>query len=108
MTLQKIQPQLLALSSEEKTKAMQLLADSLKGNWPGIQKTPGVMGGEACIRQTRIPVWLLVSLRQQGATEAYLLEDYPTLSAADLANAWLYANNNSEEIASVIQRQEAA
>lgn len=60
------------------------------------------MGGDACIRQTRIPVWLLVSLRQQGATEAYLLEDYPTLTAADLVNAWLYADTHSEEIEAAI------
>ena len=29
-----------------------------------IQKTPGVSGGYACVRNTRIPVWTLVSLRQ--------------------------------------------
>ena len=28
-----------------------------------IQKTPGVCGGYACVRQTRIPVWTLVSFR---------------------------------------------
>jgi uncharacterized protein (DUF433 family) len=27
-----------------------------------VQKTSGVCGGEACIRDTRIMVWLLVSL----------------------------------------------
>ena len=62
------------------------------------------MGGDACIRQTRIPVWLLVSLRQQGATEAYLLEDYPTLTAADLVNAWLYGDTHSDEIEAAIAR----
>ncbi|MCU0542788.1 MAG: DUF433 domain-containing protein [Oscillatoriaceae cyanobacterium Prado104] len=68
-TLKELQPQLLALSPEEKAQAIQLLAQSLSNIWLGIQKTPGVMGGEACIRQTRIPVWLLVSYRRQGASD---------------------------------------
>ena len=33
---------------------------------PGIEKTPGVCGGDPCIRQTRIPVWLLEQLRRLG------------------------------------------
>ncbi|NEQ30703.1 MAG: DUF433 domain-containing protein [Leptolyngbya sp. SIO4C5] len=108
MTLQQLQAQLLALSVEEKAQTIQLLVASLSGTWVGIEKTPGVMGGDACIRQTRIPVWLLVSLRGQGATEADLLEDYPGLTAQDLTNAWLYAEVNSNEIEAAIQRQAAA
>lgn len=108
ITLKELQPQLLALSVEEKAQAIQILAASLSSVWVGIEKTPGVMGGDACIRQSRIPVWLLVSLRRQGASEAYLLEDYPTLTAADLVNTWLYAEAYPEEIAAAITRQEAA
>lgn len=108
MTLQELQPQLLALSPAEKAKAIAILAASLSSEWEGIEKTPNVMGGDACIRQTRIPVWLLVSLRHQGASEAYLLEDYPTLTAADLVNAWRYADAFPDEIAVAINRQEAA
>ena len=108
MTLQQIQPQLLALSSADKAQAIQLLVASLSGTWQGIEKTPDVMGGDACIRETCIPVWLLFSLRQQGATDAYLLEDYPDLTASDLASAWLYAEAHIDEIESAIHRQEAA
>jgi uncharacterized protein (DUF433 family) len=108
MTLKELQTQLLALSTEEKAQAIQILAASLSNVWTGIEKTPGVMGGDACIRQTRIPIWLLVSLRNQGASEAYLLEDYPTLTAADLVNAWVYADTHPEEIEAAIARQEAA
>ncbi len=108
MTLKELQSQLLALSLEEKAQAIQILVASLSNRWISIEKTPGVMGGDACIRQTRIPVWLLVSLRTQGASEAYLLQDYPTLTAADLVNAWLYAEANPEEIEAAIARQEAA
>jgi uncharacterized protein (DUF433 family) len=108
MTLKELQPQLLALSPEEKTEAIQLLTVSLGDGWAGIEKTLGVMGGDACIRQTRIPVWLLVSLRNQGASEVYLLEDYPTLTATDLVNAWRYAEVFPNEIEAAIARQEAA
>lgn len=106
--LKSLQPQLLALSPQEKNQAIQILIASLTDTWIGIEKNPGVMGGDACIRQTRIPIWLLVSLRQQGATETYLLEDYPDLTASDLANAWTYADAHPQEIAIAIQRQEAA
>jgi len=34
-----------------------------------VKKTPGVAGGHACIRNTRIAVWTLVSLSQQGMGE---------------------------------------
>lgn len=108
MTLKELQSQLLALSPEERAETMQILAASLSNRWIGIEKTPGVMGGDACIRQTRIPVWLLVSLRRQGASEAYLLEDYPTLTATDLVNAWHYAAAFASEIEAAIARQEAA
>jgi uncharacterized protein (DUF433 family) len=108
MTLKELQPQLMALSPEDKAQAIQLLQSGLNQPASGIQKTPGVMGGDACIRQTRIPVWLLVSLRQQGASESYILEDYPTLTAADLVNAWYYAEHHTGEVQTALDRQEAA
>ena len=71
-----------------------------------IQKTPGVIGGEACIRKTRIPVWLLVSYRCQGASDAHILEGYPDLSAADLVNAFSYADTHFDEIETAIRQNE--
>jgi uncharacterized protein (DUF433 family) len=76
------------------------------GMEPAINKTPGVVGGDACIRRTRIPVWLLVSLRELGADDAKLLEAYPTLTPADLAEAWKYHAAHPDEIARAIQEQE--
>jgi len=73
-----------------------------------ITKIPGVMGGDACIANTRLPVWLFVSLRQQGATDADLLEAYPHLSVSDLANVWNYADAHAAEIAIALQEQAAA
>ena len=63
-----------------------------------IQKTPGVSGGHACVRNTRIAVWTLASLRQQGATEQELLKNYPGLSLEDLTAVWSYYYNNKSEI----------
>ncbi len=73
---------------------------------PGIEKNEGVMGGAACIRQTRIPVWLLYRARQLGLSEAELLESYPGLTAADLVNAWNYAELHTAEIESLIEANE--
>ena len=61
MTPKELPPKLLALTPEDKAQAIELLAQSLIKFWLGIQKTPGLCGGDACIRQTRIPVWVLVN-----------------------------------------------
>ena len=63
-----------------------------------VQKTPDVCGGDACIRNTRIMVWLLVSFRRQGMTDEELLYNYPGLTLDDLAVAWEYAEQHPEEI----------
>ena len=72
----------------------------------GIEKNESVMGGTACIRKTRIPVWLLYRSRQLGLSEADLLKSYPGLTAEDLVNAWNYAELNLEEIESQITANE--
>ena len=64
-----------------------------------IQKTPGVIGGDACIRNTRIAVWMLVEARRLGFTDAELLQRYdPPLTEQELAAAWRYAEQHHEEI----------
>ena len=70
-----------------------------------IRKTPGVCGGSACVRETRIPVWTLWRLRELGRGDAQLLDDYPSLTPQDLAAAWDYARLNSDEIRTAIDRQ---
>jgi len=65
---------------------------------PPIQKTPGVCGGDARIRSTRIPVWLLVLNRRFGRADADVLRSYPTLTEADLDAAWEYYRNNPIEV----------
>lgn len=108
MTLQDLEFQLLALPAGEKAMAIQLLAQSLGNPWSRIEKTPGVCGGSACIASTRIPIWGLVEAHRDGYSDADLLASYPTLTASDLANAWIYAAAYDEEIEAAIQANEAA
>lgn len=108
MTLQELETQLQALTPSERADAIQILTQTLSSRSQGITKTLGVMGGDACIANTRLPVWLFVNLRQQGATDAQLLEAYPYLTAADLVNVWAYADAHLEEIVSALREQEAA
>lgn len=65
---------------------------------PAVRSTEGVMGGDACIRNTRIPVWLLVSYKMQGLSDSELLANYPSLNASDLTSAWDYFAAHAEEI----------
>ena len=71
-----------------------------------IQKTPGICGGLARIYNTRIPVWTLVSLRQQGATEQELLSNYLSLTLGDLTAVWGYYYNHKSEIDQIIIEME--
>jgi len=93
--------------TEEEIKIVEGDLNSLLNSWQGIEKTLNVCGGDACIRNTRIPVWLLVSYQQQGLSDAKILEAYPTLNAVDLANAWIYAESHPQEIANAILENEA-
>ena len=73
---------------------------------PGIWKKPGLCGGDASIRGHRIPVWLLVSLRRQGATDAEILQDYPQLKLDDVTAAWTYYECYPDEIDRSIRENE--
>ena len=86
------------LSRNEKVELLQWLVKDLGDSFSGIESTPNVCGGSACIVRTRIPVWVLENARRQGVTESELLLDYPTLTAQDLANAWSYVRSHREEI----------
>lgn len=95
------------LSVSEKSRLLKKLAGELKGKFAGIEKTANVMGGAACVEQTRIPVWMLEQARQQGVREVELLLNYPILTALDLSNAWDYAEANAAEIEKAISENEA-
>ena len=75
---------------------------------PFVQKTPGVCGGDACIRKTRIPVWTLVQMHQLGLTDAEIGRSFSEpLSASDLGAAWAYFAVNAREIEDAIRDNEA-
>ena len=108
MTLKELEPHLFALTPAEKAQALKLLVLDVAHTWPGIEKTPGVAGGAACVVRTRIPVWVLEGYRRQGWSEARLLESFPTLRAADLVNAWAYAEAHLDEIDQAIRENAEA
>lgn len=107
-TLRDIERILPDLSRAEKAQLLEWVVRDLADASPGIESSPGVAGGEPCIAGTRIPVWLLEQARRLGTSEADLLQNYPTLRAEDLANAWSYVRTHREEIDQQIRANEAA
>ncbi len=108
MTIRELEPGLSRLSRAEKAELVRRWMQDIVNAWPGVEKTVGVAGGEACIMRTRIPVWALENYRRLGWSEATILENYPTLRAADLVNAWAYVDSHLEEIEKAIRDNEAA
>jgi uncharacterized protein (DUF433 family) len=96
------------LSRAEKARLLETLVRDLSGVYPGIEQTPGVVGGVARVAGTRVPVWTLIQYQRLGANDAELLRMYPALRAEDLANAWAYARAHAEEIEQQIQANETA
>lgn len=106
--LQEAERLLSKMTAAEKAQLLQWVAQDLANKFPGIEKTPDIVGGEARVVRTRVPVWLLVQARRQGLTEAQILESYPNLQAEDLANAWAYARAHPDEVDQQILENEAA
>ncbi len=72
-----------------------------------ISRTLGVVGGDACIRDTRIPVWTLVQLKKLGRSDRDLVLDFPGLTDSDLEAAWDYYRGHTVEIDQAIAAEEA-
>lgn len=72
-----------------------------------ISKRPGVCGGEACVRDSRITVWGLVAYRRLGMSDDRILEAVLGLTSPDLEAAWEYAAANEAEIERAIRENEA-
>jgi uncharacterized protein (DUF433 family) len=101
-----VQRLLPSLSRGEKAQVLKWVVQELGDDFPGIDSSPSVCGGDPCIARTRIPVWLLERYRRLGVTERDLLDSYPSLRAEDLANAWAFARIHSAEVDSQIQANE--
>ncbi|MEX2142616.1 MAG: DUF433 domain-containing protein [Pirellulales bacterium] len=106
--LEKIEELLSQMSRAEKAQLLQWIVRDLGDVFPGIESRPGVCGGEPCIADTRIPVWVLEQSRRLGISESDLLRSYPVLRAEDLTNAWAYVRAHSHEIEVQIVENEQA
>ncbi len=107
-TLEKVRTLITELSPTEKAQALQWLRHDLENEFPGIEQTPGVSGGEPCLVRTRIPVWLLVQARKLGSSDMQILQAYPSLRTEDLTNAWTYYEARQAEIEQQIAEHEMA
>lgn len=56
-----------------------------------VVEDPEVRGGEPCIRGTRIGVYEIASMLDQGASEDEILEGYPSLKPGQLELARIFA-----------------
>jgi uncharacterized protein (DUF433 family) len=72
-----------------------------------VQKTPGVCGGRACIRNTRITVWGLINSRRLGAADEQMLENIVGLTPEDIRAACDYYREHPAEIDNDIRVNEA-
>ena len=63
-----------------------------------IRKTPGVCGAAACIGDSGVPVWTIVTMSEAGTGVAEILAAYPRLTPADCAAALNYALMHRAEI----------
>lgn len=106
--LQQVEALLPKFTPGERAILIQKVSSSDGNSFPGIEKTPGVCGGSACIIRTRIPVWSLVASKRLGFSDYELLQNYPTLRQQDLDNAWNYYLIHSSEIDLDIQENEEA
>lgn len=57
-----------------------------------ISSSPDILHGKACIKGTRIPVYLIVSLVAEGTSYEDILKDYPSLTKEDIPAALFYAS----------------
>ena len=67
-----------------------------------IEKTPGVCGGAACTRGTRITVWGLIELKQIGYSDEQILDSIQGLTKEELEAALAYYIQNKDEIEQAI------
>ena len=107
-SIQDVEHIIESFSRAEKAELLKWIVQDLGDAHPGIDSTPNVLGGEPRIVRTRIPVWLLEQAKRLGATDAKILEYYPTLRAEDLANAWAYVRSHRAEIETQIRENEEA
>jgi uncharacterized protein (DUF433 family) len=105
--MRQVEKLLPVLTRAEKAQLLRMVVQDLDDAFPGVESTPGVSGGEACIVRTRIPIWVLDQARRLGMSEEELLRSYPTLRAEDIVNAWAYVRSHRLEIEAQIRDNES-
>lgn len=80
-------------------------------NVPGfdlLSRHSTVMGGDICIRNTRITVWSLILHKREGMTDKELIHHFGILTQEDLNEAWSYYAGNSKLVDKQARRHERA
>ncbi len=97
-TLEQVQSIVAALPRQERAQLFAWMAADLNDEHPGIEFDPRICGGSARIGGTRIPIRSLESWRRLGSSDGEILQNFPSLTASDLLNAWSYVARHPEEI----------
>lgn len=63
-----------------------------------IYRSASVCRGRPRVRDTRIPVWLVVGLRNRGASDAGILAHCPALTQDDLNAVWAFYEIHKDEV----------
>ena len=61
-----------------------------KFNSNGIESNPKIFHGKACIRGTRVPVYLILQMLAGGQNKKQILKEYSQLSTGDIDSAIKY------------------
>jgi uncharacterized protein (DUF433 family) len=62
-----------------------------------IARDPGVVGGQAVIKGTRVTLRTVLASLAEGATIEEILKDFPTLTEADVRAAIAFAAASAQE-----------
>jgi uncharacterized protein (DUF433 family) len=89
----------MATAAESKLKSSDYV-------YPHITKVAGVCGGRPCIDGTRVRVLNIVYLLREGYSPEQMLEQYPSLSLAQIHAALAYYYDHKEEVESYIKEDE--
>jgi uncharacterized protein (DUF433 family) len=71
-----------------------------------ITHIKGVCGGDATIKGTRIPVWVIYKYKILGLSVNEILECYPFLTISQINDAIKYSNKNKQEIIRCLKEQD--
>jgi uncharacterized protein (DUF433 family) len=62
-----------------------------------IERNPGVAGGEAVIKGTRVPLRTVLASLAEGATADEILKAFPSLTEGDIRAAIAFAAASAQE-----------